>query len=126
MKRPTLSTVLAAIAAICLVSGCASEPESPFGPGQSFTWDANQWAVSDRRDLNELQIVATTALSSGLGSAGIYKYPVSDLPRPVYAEAVKGWFLTGGRHCTIDDASQAGPKTYVFHYSCWVPTYTGA
>jgi hypothetical protein len=118
---------LKGIFAVLALAGCVSACEEPsvFDAGQTFTYNANQWAVSDRQDLSELQIVAATSLSSGMGSAGIYRYPVDAMPEPVYAAAVRGWFLTRGRHCTAGDGSLAAPKTYVFHYNCWVPTYSG-
>src|ERR1700761_4105452 len=102
-----------------LVTACAEEPQNPFGPGQEFTYNANQWTVSDRQDLSQLQIVATSSMSAGIGTAGGYRYASDTLPQPVVAEAVRGWFLTTGRHCTVDDGTPTAAKTYVFHYSCW-------
>lgn len=120
-----IGRAVAALVLVAALSACADDapPPSPFGTGQTFTYNANQWSVSDRRDLNELQISAVSALSSGMGSAGVYQYQSDNLPRPVFAEAVRGWFLTSGRHCSIADGSQAAPNTYVFRYNCWYPTY---
>jgi hypothetical protein len=115
--------IVAVLALAGLLAGC--EEPSPFDPGLTFTYNANQWAVSDRPDLGQLQIVAVTTLSSGYGTTGAYRYPVDDLPQPVFAAAVQGWFLTHGRHCTTDGGALAAPKTWVFQYKCWFPTYSG-
>jgi hypothetical protein len=117
---------VAALGLAATLAACADEPVSPFGPGQSFTWNANQWSVSDRPDLGQLQIVADTTYSTGLGTARADRYETGDLPQPVFTAAVQGWFLAHGRHCTVTGASTAVPKTYVFSYNCWVPTYNGA
>lgn len=116
--------IVAALALAGLLSACEEEQPSLFDAGQTFTWNANQWAVSDRRDLNQLQIVAVTTYSSGIGSARADRYQTDDLPQPVFTAAVQGWFLTRGRHCTAGDGSAMAPKTYVFTYHCWVPTYS--
>jgi hypothetical protein len=116
--------IVAVLALAGLLSACEEEP-SPFDAGQAFTYNGNQWAVSDRRDLGQLQIVAVTTLSSSLGTTGAYRYAVDDLPQPVFAAAVEGWFLTRGRHCTAGNSTLVAPKTWVFQYQCWNPTYSG-
>jgi hypothetical protein len=115
--------IVAVLALAGLLAACAEDP-SPFDAGQSFKWNANDWTVSDRPDLNQLQIVASTTYSSGLGSARADRYQTDDLPQPVFTAAVQGWFLAHGRHCHTLNASSATPKTYVFTYQCWVPTYS--
>ncbi|MGA9796153.1 MAG: hypothetical protein WBQ17_11545 [Rhizomicrobium sp.] len=102
---------------------CACEEPSPFDAGQTFTYNGNQWAVSDRQDLNELQIVAVTSLATGLGTTAAYRYSVDDFPQPVFSAAVRGWFLTRGRHCTPAEGTLVAPKTWVFQYHCWHPTF---
>jgi hypothetical protein len=114
--------IVAVLALAGLLAGC--EEPSPFDVGQTFTYNANQWTVSDRPDLNELQIVAQTTYSSSLGTTGAYRYQVDDLPQPVFEAAVQGWFLVHGRHCTASGGTMVAPKTWVFQYSCWIPTYS--
>lgn len=116
--------IVVVLALAGLLAGC--EEPSPFDAGQSLTWNGNQWAVSDRQDLSQLQIVAVTTYASNLGTTGAYRYQVDDFPQPVFSAAVAGWFLTHGRHCALGDGSMVAPKTWVFHYNCWVPTYSGA
>lgn len=115
--------IFAALAFAGLLAGC--EEPSVFDAGQTFTYNGNQWAVSDRQDLSELQVVAQTTYSASLGTTGAYRYQVDDLPQPVFAAAVQGWFLTHGRHCTANGGTMVAPKTWVFHYSCWFPSYSG-
>jgi hypothetical protein len=117
--------IVAVLALAGLLSACGGEEPTLFDAGQTFTYNGNQWAVSDRRDLSQLQIVAVTTLSSNLGTTGAYRYPVDDFPQPVFAAAVQGWFLTRGRHCTAGEGTLVVPKTWVFQYHCWNPTYSG-
>ena|SRR5581483_71510 len=102
------------------LAACADE--SPFGPGELFTWNASQWSVSDRPDLGALQIVATNPQVAGIGTAAVYRFNTGDPPAPVFAVAVQGWFLTHGRHCTATAHEAVDPRTHVFHYTCWEPT----
>jgi hypothetical protein len=118
----SMKGIVTVLALAGLLAAC--EEESPFDAGQSFTWNANHWTVSDRPDLGQLQIVAVTTYSTGIGTARADKYQTDDLPQPVFAAAVQGWFLAHGRHCTAGDASTMAPKTYVFGYHCWFPTYS--
>jgi hypothetical protein len=116
--------IVAVLALAGLLTACADEAPI-FGAGQSFTWNANQWTVSDRPDLGRLQVVAVTTYSSGIGSAGADRYQTDTLPKGVFGAAVQGWFQAHGRHCSATGASTADdPKTYVFTYQCWVPTYS--
>lgn len=114
--------VLASVALAACLSGCADE--TVFGPGEPFNWNASQWSVSDRPDLDELQIVGVKPQAAGLGTAAVYRFDAGNVPDEVYAAAVQGWFLTHGRHCTASShsATEDQADTYIFQYSCWVPT----
>ncbi|HEX3808717.1 MAG TPA: hypothetical protein VHW02_03360 [Rhizomicrobium sp.] len=112
-------TIITALALAGCLAACADD--TVFGPGVPLTYNANRWLVSDRPDLNQLQIVADTTVVGGLGSTSADRFDAGALPRPVFAAAVQGWFLTHGRHCVIADGSAVADRTYVFRYSCWLP-----
>src|SRR5581483_8807186 len=94
------------------LAACADE--SPFGPGEPFSWNASQWSVSDRPDLGELQIVAVNPQVAGIGTAAVYRFGTGDPPAPVFSVAVQGWFLTHGRHCTAASREATDdPRVYI-------------
>ena len=119
-SRMVTGKVVATMVLAACLAGCAEE--SPFGPGDSFSWNASRWTVSERPDLGQLQIVAVRPRVSGIGTAAVYRFDAGDPPSTVYAAAVQGWFLVHGQHCTATDPVPTAPQTYVFQYGCWVPT----
>lgn len=124
----------AALAGLALLSGCGvfdwMEGDNDIAPpGQTFTYNGNNWRVADARGEGRLVIYAVNPRLAGLGTEAAARHAVAAMPEAEYRAAAKGWLTITGRFCTPghaepldgeddDDSVHTG---YQYQYSCWNP-----
>jgi len=106
---------VAAIAGIALIlGGCAgvfgSDDDQPAPPpGVTFTFNGVDWLVADDAASQTLTISTTAPQVTGPGTLGGYRLNLSQnaVPDEEFRAAAKGWFVHGGRYCTVLAAAAA-------------------
>ena len=115
-----------ALALALFLCGCADfgddTSQGAYGPAQDFTYNGNQWRVSEDRQDRQLEITAVNPRLAGMGTQAVARYPVEDMPEAEFRAAANGWFATTGRFCeAAGNEDSPGSGSYQFHYSCWQP-----
>ena len=118
-KHARQAATVGALILICVgIAGCEDAPPPV---GQNFTYNGNNWVISDQR-AGQLVIVAVDPRLAGLGTEAAARHPVAPMPEAEYRAAANGWFTTTGRFCTPENPQPNDEGGgYVYQYSCWLP-----
>jgi len=116
--------LFAVVSSCALLSGCAdfnsAALEYSDTPIETYRDSRNNWRIFDKPTEGRLMIAPGSAktvsgsFAPGLTLAGAD----TDIPKPIYQDAVEGWLKMQGRNCHVTDGYKLVRPRWEFKYSC--------